>query len=54
MDKFKIIAESWGGTRRDYMTGLSHEEALDVCEDMNWQLDTGYIWDLVIEEDDLQ
>ena len=42
---------SWGGTKHEYMTGLSYKQAHKVCEEMNWQFDTGYIWDLEIEEE---
>ena len=49
---FRIMLESMGGTRRKYLSGLSFEEAYKICEDLKWELDTGYVWDLVIEEDD--
>ena len=48
----KIMMVSWGGTEREFLSGLTYEEALQICEDNNWVMDTGYIWDLVIEEED--
>lgn len=49
---YKIMVESWGGTRQLYMECLSYEEALEICESYNWEicLDGGYIWDMVIDE----
>lgn len=49
---YKIIMRSWGGTRRDLMTGLSLKEATEICESYGWEYDAdgGYIWDLEIEE----
>lgn len=50
---YKIVMKSWGGTRRDYMTGLSYEEAREICESYGWEVspDGGYVWDLEIEEE---
>lgn len=52
MQKYKVVMCSWGGTEKDYMTGLTYEEAWGVCKDYNWYMDTGYVWDLEIVEDD--
>lgn len=52
MKKYKVIMSSGGGTVRDYITGLTYEEAYQTCEDNNWIVDLGFIWDLYIEEDD--
>ena len=52
MKTYEITINSWGGTKRDYMTDLTYKQARQICEDMNWQFDAGYIWDLEIEEYD--
>lgn len=51
---YKIVLTSMGGTRRDYMTGLTEAEAVKICEDSGWAVapDDGYVWDMEIEEDD--
>lgn len=50
---YKIVMTSWGGTRKDMFTGLSYEEALEICEGYGWVAspDGGYEWDLEIEEE---
>ena len=50
--KYKVVMNSMGGTRRDYVTDLTWDEAYDICCDHNWQYDAGYVWDLDIVEDD--
>lgn len=52
---FKIVMTSWGGTRRDMYTGLTYEEAHEICEGYGWQVapDDGYVWDLEIEEEEV-
>lgn len=51
---FKIVMTSWGGTCRDMYTGMTYNEAYEVCENYQWQVcyDGGYVWDLEIEEVD--
>lgn len=49
--KYKVVMKSWGGTKRDLVTGISYAEALRFCEDADWQYDTGYVWNLEIEEE---
>jgi len=49
---YKVVMKSWGGTKEDFVTELTLEEAEEICELNNWQFDTGYIWDLDIEEED--
>ncbi len=51
MKKYKIIMKSWGGTSIEMMSDLTFREAYDICENLNWQYDAGYIWDLEIEEE---
>lgn len=50
---FKIVMKSDGGTRRDYSTGLSYDDAYEICECVGWVAspDDGYVWDLEIEEE---
>lgn len=52
MKNYKVIMSSWGGTKRDMYTNLTHAEALEICEDYGWRVapDSGYVWDLEIEE----
>ena len=50
MTKYKVVKASWGGTEIDMYTELSYQEALEICEGYGWEIDEGYIWDLVIEE----
>jgi hypothetical protein len=52
MGTYKVTMNSWGGVKKDLMTGLSYEDAYDFCESNGWQYDTGYIWDLEIELED--
>ena len=32
-----------GSVEREYMTGLTYKEALQVCEDNGWIMDLGFI-----------
>lgn len=51
----KIMLESWGGTKKEFMSDLTEKEAVEICESLNWEYESeegGYIWDLIIEEDD--
>lgn len=51
--KFKILCKSFGGTKWLFTDELTYEEALSICEVHNWMFtDGGYIWDMIIEEDD--
>lgn len=49
---YKIVLETWGGTRKVYCEDLTYENALEFCESCNWEMciDGGYIWDMVIAE----
>ena len=49
---YRIMMTSWGGTRKELYTGLTEKEAYEICESCEWVFDTGYIWDLEIEEED--
>lgn len=51
---YRIVMTSLGGTRRPMYTGLSEENAIEICEDFGWVAcpDGGYVWDLEIEEED--
>lgn len=54
MDKtYKIIMYSMGGTKMTMYTGLTYDEAFEICDGYGWQadLDNGYVWDLDIEEE---
>ena len=50
---FKIVMVSMGSTRKDMYTGLTYDEANDLCESYGWEVapDGGYVWDLEIEEE---
>lgn len=48
---YRIVMCSDGGTRRTMYTGLTEEQAYDMCRDYGWQVDLGYIWRLEIEEE---
>ena len=50
MNKYKVVMRSWGGTEKDMLTELSYQEAYAICEYYGWEIDNGYIWDLVIDE----
>lgn len=52
MKKYKVVMESWGGTKHDMYTNLTYAEALEICEGYGWEVapDGGYVWDLAIEE----
>lgn len=50
--RYKIVLTSMGGTEHAYMCNLSYAEALDICERGHWEVDTGYVWDMEIREDD--
>ncbi len=53
-EMYKIVMVSWGGTKHDFASDLSYDEALQICEDNNWEYSYepgGYVWDLEIEED---
>lgn len=52
--KYDVIMKSWGGTERVLMQDVTLEEATEFCEDHNWEWDTGYIWDLAIQERDAE
>lgn len=48
---YRVMIVSWGGTEKTYLKGLTYQEARQFCEDNDWQLDLGCIWDLDIKED---
>ena len=52
--KFKVVMCSMGGTRQDMYTGLTEQEAIDICEEYGWEVspDGGYVWDLDYIEDE--
>ena len=50
----KIMLESWGGTKKEFMNDLTEKEAVEICESLNWVYESPegrYIWDLEIEEE---
>ena len=49
---YKVVA-STGFTTKDMYTGLTEEEATEVCESYGWQdaSDGGLVWDLSIVEE---
>lgn len=53
---FKVVMVSMGGTRRDMFTGLTSENALEICEGYGWEVAPdgpgSYVWDLEIEEEE--
>lgn len=53
MKTYKIVMTSMGGTRQDMFTGLSFQNAQEICDDYGWEVapDGGYVWDLEIEEE---
>ena len=51
---YKIVMMSMGGTKTDMFTKLSYTEAIEICEDYGWEVESpngGYVWDLEIEEE---
>ena len=50
--KYKIVIYSYGGTTQTLDQGLSYDEAYRICSSYGWIYDTGYLWDMGIEEDD--
>ena len=48
---FKIMMCSDGGTRKPMYSGLTEEQAYDICRDYGWEVDLGYVWRLEIEEE---
>ena len=52
MKQYKVVMRSWGGVKRDMYVNLTRAEAMEICEDYDWQVapDGGYVWDLEIEE----
>lgn len=59
--EFRDIPDPWcvkmasgGGTVYRFASGLTEEEALDMCADNNWQYvdENGFVWELYAEEDD--
>lgn len=54
MKQYKVVMKSWGGTKQDMYTNLTHAQAVEICEDYGWEVapDGGYVWDLEIEEED--
>lgn len=49
---YKIMLESWGGTRKVLIEDMSYDDALEFCESYNWEycMNGGYIWDMIIDE----
>lgn len=54
MKKYKVVMRS-GSVKHDLCTGISHEEAFEICEDYGWEYTPdgpgGFVWDLEIEEE---
>ena len=52
LPRYKILLVSWGGTVRVYASGLTYNDAFEICEQSNWICchDGGYEWDMEIEE----
>lgn len=50
---YKIVMTSMGSTRVDMFTGLTYDNAVEICENYGWVAcpDGGYVWDLEIEEE---
>lgn len=50
---YKIMMTSGGGTRRVFTSGLTYYEALDLCDqlDYEWVDENGFAWTLEIEEE---
>lgn len=50
---YKIMMISGGGTRRVFTSGLTCYEALDLCDQLNyeWVDENGFAWTLEIEEE---
>jgi hypothetical protein len=50
---YKIVMTA-GRIHRDMYTGLTEEEATEICEGYGWEVapDGGFVWDLEIEEED--
>ena len=49
---YKVVM-STGWTTRDMYTGLTEEEAIELCESYGWEVapDGGLVWDLSIVEE---
>lgn len=51
---FKVVMI--GGTvKKDMYTGMTHKDAVDICENYGWEVapdgEGGFVWDLDIEEE---
>ena len=53
---FKVqMCSTCGNVRKDLYTGLTEQEATDICEEYGWvysETEGGYVWDLDVVEDD--
>ncbi len=51
---FKIVMTA-GTVKKDMFTGMTHEQAVEICEGYGWTVapdgDGGFEWDLEIEEE---
>ena len=53
---YKIVLDSWGSTSKEFMSELTLNEAVEICESYNWVINFdgagyyGYEWDMRIEE----
>ena len=54
MKTYKVIMYA-GRVEKDMFTGLSHKDAIEICEAYGWAVapdgDGGFVWDLDIEEE---
>lgn len=50
---FKVQIVSAGGVRYDLICGLTEQEAIDFCEENNWEYmdENCFVWDLDYVED---
>ena len=48
---YRIMMCSDGGTRKVMYSGLTEEQAYDMCRDYGWEVDLGYVWRLEVEEE---
>lgn len=57
LPRYKILLVSWGGTVREYASGLTYNDAYEICEQSGWICwiccpDGWHEWDMEIEEED--
>lgn len=51
---YKVIMVA-GRVKKDMYTGLTEEQAVEICEDYGWEVapdgEGSFVWDLEIEEE---